>query len=458
MNPKLTRSPRTHVQQGVLALLCAMSFILYLDRVNLAAAAGPIKAELGLSNTTLGVAFSAFGYTYAIFQIIGGWLADRMGARRTLLVCGSIWVVATIATGLVGGLASLCAARLLLGIGEGAALPAQARAIANWFHTKDRGFVQGVTHSSSRLGNAAAPTLIVLLATVYSWRLSFILVGVFTAAWIVVWMLYYRDDPRAHRRVNEAELACLPAGIVHQSQKLHGTPWRRILHRMSPAIFVYFCQVWSNTLFFSWVPLFFLHGYGLNLKESAIFSSGVFLAGVVGDVLGGFLSDRVLKRTGNLKLARQGVIAFSLLGAFVFMIPVMISRDLTIVTLCLSGAFFMLELTIGPIWAVPMDVAERHAGTASGMLNTGAALATIISPVVFGAVIDATGNWSLPFVGSLLFLLLGAVMTLKIRPDLDIGEGLDPSGSADPIAARPGDRINKGGEGENVTVMDADAS
>jgi sugar phosphate permease len=420
MNSQSMRPARTHVQRVVLTLLCAMSFILYLDRVNLAAAAGPIKAELGLSNTTLGIAFSAFGYTYAIFQIIGGWLADRMGARRTLLICGSIWVVATIATGLVGGLASLCAARLLLGIGEGAALPAQARAIANWFQTKDRGFVQGITHSSSRLGNAVAPTLVALLATLYSWRLSFIIVGVMTAVWIVLWVRYYRDDPRAHRGINEAELALLPVQIAEQSQTRAATPWRRILGRMSPSIFVYFCQVWSNTLFFSWVPLYFLHGYGLNLKESAIFSSGVFLAGVVGDVLGGLLSDRVLKRTGNLKLARQGVIAFSLIGAFAFMIPVMMSRDLTIVTTCLSGAFFMLELTIGPIWAVPMDVAPQHAGTASGMLNTGAALATIISPVVFGAVIDATGNWNLPFAGSLLFLLLGTLMTLKIRPDRSI--------------------------------------
>jgi sugar phosphate permease len=420
MNSQSMRPARTQVQRVVLTLLCAMSFILYLDRVNLAAAAGPIKAELGLSNTTLGIAFSAFGYTYAIFQIIGGWLADRMGARRTLLICGSIWVVATIATGLVGGLASLCAARLLLGIGEGAALPAQARAIANWFQTKDRGFVQGITHSSSRLGNAVAPTLVALLATLYSWRLSFIIVGVMTAVWIVLWVRYYRDDPRAHRGINEAELALLPTQIAERSQTRAPTPWRRILGRMSPSIFVYFCQVWSNTLFFSWVPLYFLHGYGLNLKESAIFSSGVFLAGVVGDVLGGLLSDRVLKRTGNLKLARQGVIAFSLIGAFAFMIPVMMSRDLTVVTTCLSGAFFMLELTIGPIWAVPMDVAPQHAGTASGMLNTGAALATIVSPVVFGAVIDATGNWNLPFAGSLLFLLLGTLMTLKIRPDRSI--------------------------------------
>jgi sugar phosphate permease len=420
MHSHSSRPARTQVQRVVLALLCAMSFILYLDRVNLAAAAGPIKAELGLSNTTLGIAFSAFGYTYAIFQIIGGWLADRMGARRTLLICGSIWVVATIATGLVGGLASLCAARLLLGIGEGAALPAQARALANWFQTKDRGFVQGITHSSSRLGNAVAPTLVALLATLYSWRLSFVIVGVMTAVWIVLWVAYYRDEPRAHRRINETELALLPTQIAGHSQTRAATPWRRILSRMSPSILVYFCQVWSNTLFFSWVPLYFLHGYGLNLKESAIFSSGVFLAGVVGDVLGGLLSDRVLKRTGSLRLARQGVIAFSLIGAFAFMIPVILSRDLTIVTTCLSGAFFMLELTIGPIWAVPMDIAPQHPGTASGMLNTCAALATIISPVVFGAVIDATGNWNLPFAGSLLFLLLGALITMRIRPDCPI--------------------------------------
>lgn len=429
---------RSYVQRGVLALLCSMSFLLYLDRVNLAAAAGPIKTELGLSNTTLGVAFSAFGYTYLIFQIVGGWLADRIGARRTLFVCGSIWVVATVATGFVGGLASLCAARLLLGIGEGAALPAQASAIAQWFRTKDRGFVQGITHSSSRLGNAVAPTLIATLTVMYSWRLSFFAVGALTTVWIVAWVAFYRDDPRNVQRINEAERALLPEARPAASGPRKATPWAAIARRMSPSIFVYFCQVWSNTLFFSWVPLFFLHGYGLNLKQSAVFSSGVFLAGVVGDVLGGLLSDLILRRTGNVKLARQGMISASLVGAFAFMVPVMLSRDLRVVTLCLSGAFFMLELTVGPIWAVPMDVAERHAGTASGMLNTGAALATSVSPVVFGAVVDLTGNWSLPFLGSAVFLLLGAAMTVRIRPDRPV----ESASARRPVISPARPRIN----------------
>lgn len=437
MQTTFNTGQNSHVQKYMLAIFCAMSFILYLDRVNLAAAAGPIKDELGLSNTTLGLAFSAFGYTYAIFQIIGGWFADRLGAKKTLIVCGSIWVVATIATGFVSGLFSLVLARLLLGIGEGAALPAQARAIANWFQRKDRGFVQGITHSFSRLGNALAPPIVALLIVLHSWRAAFFIVGVLTSLWILAWILYYKDNPRQHRSISEQELARLPVFEQVAAGSKDNTPWKKILRRMAPTIFVYFCQVWTNTLFFSWIPIFFMNAYQLDLKKSAIFASGVFFAGVVGDVTGGLISDKVLKRSGSLPLARQGVIAFSLLGALAFLVPVMLSRDVNVVVWCLAGAFFMLELTIGPIWAVPMDIAPKFAGTASGMLNTGAALATIISPVVFGTLIDLTGNWSLPFVGSALFLVIGAIATTRIRPDRDIEHGAADS-AAMPVESAAG--------------------
>ena len=322
------------------------------------------------------------------------------------------------AVGFVSGLFSLILARLLLGVGEGAALPAQARAISNWYLQKDRGFVQGITHSFSRLGNAVAPPIVAVLILMHSWRAAFVVVGLLTMVWIIVWALYYKDDPRRHPAVNEVELQRLPEHVSAASAG--NTPWKKILRRMSPTIFVYFCQVWTNTLFFSWVPIFFMNAYHLDLKKSAVFASGVFFAGVVGDVVGGLISDRVLKRTGSLPWARQGVIAVSLLGAFGFLVPVMLSHDVNVVVWSLSGAFFMLELTIGPIWAVPMDVAPKFAGTASGMLNTGAALATIVSPVVFGAVVDMTGNWTLPFLGSGAFLLIGALSTLAIRPNRDI--------------------------------------
>ena len=414
---------QSHVSRNMLVMFCAMSFIIYLDRVNLAAAAGPIKAELGLSNTTLGVAFSAFGYTYAIFQLVGGWMADRFGARRTLIACAGIWVVATMLTGFVGGLASLCAVRLLLGVGEGAALPAQARAIANWIPSPKRGMAQGLTHSFSRLGNAVAPPVVVALIAWHSWRAAFVVVGAMTAIWLVVWIFYYRDDPARHKGVSADELALLP--LLDVPERHNGNArasWWAILKRMRPTIAVYFCMVWSNTLFFSWMPIFFMQSQHLDIKSSAIYSSGVFLAGVLGDVSGGLISDFILKRTGRITLARQGVIAVSLLGGLAFFVPVLISHNVMTITLCLSAAFFFLELTIGPIWAVPMDVAPREAGTASGMLNFGAAIATIISPIVFGAIIDSTGSWTLPFAGAIGFLLVGAILTLWIRPDRKVAD------------------------------------
>ena len=136
--------------RNVLALLCLMYFITYVDRVNVSTAATAFKEEFGLSNTQVGFVFSAFAYPYLIFQIIGGWLGDRFGARRTLSVCGVVWAGATMMTGLAQGFVSLVLARVLLGFGEGATFPAATRAMSNWTASSRRGFAQGITHSWAR--------------------------------------------------------------------------------------------------------------------------------------------------------------------------------------------------------------------------------------------------------------------------------------------------------------------
>lgn len=399
---------------NVLLLLSTMSFLLYVDRVNLSSAAGPIMKELALSNTQLGVAFSAFGWSYAIFQIIGGWVADRFGPRITLVICGLIWVTATAATGFVGSLSTLLAARFVLGIGEGATLPAAGRAIANWTPIGKRGFAQGATHSCSRLGNAITPPLMAFLILTFSWRFSFFALAAVTIVWVGVWWWYFRDQPRQHPGVSALDLAELPPPDA--AREAPAVPWTALMRRIWPTVLVYFCYGWTSWLFFTWLPTFFLHGYNLNIKNTAIFTSAVFFAGVVGDTVGGLLSDRILRRGGTVEAARRNVILLSFGGALVFLLPALMTHDLTIVTSCLAVAFFMLELTIGPIWAVPMDIAPRYAGTASGFVNAGAAVAGIISPVVFGVIIDATGNWTLPFAGSVGLLLIGMVAAFWIKP------------------------------------------
>ena len=414
-------------QRTVLLLLSAMSFLLYVDRVNLSTAAPFLQKDLGLSNTQLGFAFSAFAYSYAIFQVIGGWFSDRIGSRLTLLLCGLIWVLTTIGTGAAGSFTALLALRFMLGIGEGATLPAAGRALTSWTPAAQRGFAQGITHSCSRLGNAVTPPIVAFLIVAFSWRTAFVVLGALTAIWVVVWWVCFRDDPRSHPRITQEDLAELPDFVATGFGVARQVPWGPVVRRMAPTMLVYFCYGWTGWLFFTWLPTFFLHGYNLNIKNTALFSSGVFFAGVVGDTVGGLISDRILQRGGGVEAARRNVMVVSFGGALIFLLPVLLTTNLYVITASLAVAFFMLELTIGPVWAVPMDVAPHYAGTASGLLNAGSAVAGIISPIVFGLVIDATGNWTLPFAGSVVLLLVGIVAAFFIKPQIPVREADSPA-------------------------------
>jgi sugar phosphate permease len=419
--PVLDRPAWNTVANRVLFLLSLMYMLFYIDRVNISTAAPLIKADLHLSNTELGLAFSAFAYPYAIFQLIGGWLADKFGPRATLGVSGFIVCVTTALTGAVGGLASLFAVRLALGIGEGNAFPTATRAMSAWMPARSWGFAQGITHSASRIGNALTPPLIAWLVIMISWRGSFVVVGVVSLVWMIVWVWFFRDDPRSHPAMTAAEAAQYPAAVPSGAAR-SPVPWLRLARRVLPVTAVDFCYGWTLWMFLSWIPSFFFQHFHLDLKHSALFSSGVFLSGVIGDTLGGVVSDQILKHTGNLRIARCLVIAAGLFGGFLFMIPVLLSSDLTVVSLCLAAAFFCTEMVVAPIWAVPMDIAPRYAGSASGMMNFGFGLAGMISPFVFGYAIDLTHSWTVPFLGSIGLLLLGSIMALRLRPDVQLAE------------------------------------
>ena len=399
----------------VLLLLCMMYFMYFVDRVNLATAAPLIKADLTITNTQLGFVFSAFAIPYAVFQLVGGWIGDKLGARLTLTLCCAIVGIATVLTGAITGLASLVAVRLALGFGEGAGFPTATRAMASWTPQRNWGFAQGIVHSFSRIGNAVTPLLMAGLFLVVPWRGAFMILGVASLLWLVAWHSYFRDDPRQHPSITDADLAAIPAPAPRKG--LSEASWLRLGRRMLPVTIVQFCYGWTLWLFLTWIPTFFLENYRLNLQTSAMFSSGVLLAGIIGDTVGGIASDRLLRRTGSLVVARRSVIATGFLGAFVFLLPVVLVHDLHTAALFLSLAFFSSELIVAPIWLLPMDIAPRYAGTASGMMNFGFAVAGLVSPSSFGYLVDRTGSWVLPLIGSIVLLLVGAVLALRLRPD-----------------------------------------
>ena len=396
-----------------------MYLILFVNRVNISTAAPLMKADLGLSNTQLGLVFSAFAIPYAVFQLIGGWVGDKLGPRLTLSLCCGMVGACTVLTGAAAGFVSLFALRLALGFGEGAAFPTATRAMSSWTPARSWGFAQGITHSFGRIGNALTPPLMAALLLFVSWRVSFVILGVVSLVWLFLWAWYFRNDPRDHRSITAADLAALPAP---RSGARPAIPWLRLARHILPVTIVDFCYGWTLWLFLSWIPAFFFENYHLNLQSSAMFSAGVLFAGVVGDTVGGVVSDRLLHKTGSLLVARRAVIVAGFLGAFVFLLPVVLIHDLTVAAVCLSLAFFFAELIVAPIWSVTMDIAPRYAGSASGMMNFGFGVAGLVSPSSFGYLVDRTGSWVVPFIASIVLLLLGAVLASRLRPDKPFAE------------------------------------
>jgi MFS family permease len=408
--------------RNFLLLLVVMQFILFVDRVNLAAAAGSIQKDLLLTNIQLGIAFSAFNYAYAPFQLVGGWFADRFGARRTLTVCGLAWSITTIATAAITGLASLFAVRFVLGMGEGATLPAATRALSKWTSLEARGTAVGITHAAGRLGAGASAPIVALLITWFSWRFSFAALGIVSAFWAALWWWYFHEDPRRHPGITSAELAALPAAVSPSQSGSGPVPWRRLVPRVAPLMIIYFCQGWTGWLYVTWMPSLFQKNYGLDLKKSSLFYAAMLLSAMFAEFLGGVATDYVLRRTRSLPIARSLLIAVSWTLAVAGLIPAILVHDLVVGLAGFTIALFFLGFAISPLWTATMDIAPNYAGSSSALMNAAGAVAGIFSPVAFGWILTRTGSWTTPFAFSVGLLLFAIVMTYWIRPDRPISD------------------------------------
>ena len=181
--------------------------------------------------------------------------------------------------------------------------------------------------------------LVVFLMSVSSCRGSFFVLGLLTLVWSAVWLYYYRDNPADHPAIAQSELDEIDDGGPKISSSFVETPWFILLRRMLPVSIVCFCYAWTLWMSLTWLPTYFVQAYSMNIKNSALFSFGVFFAGMVGDTAGGILSDRIFRATGSLERARRDPLIISMLGALCFFIPILFVRDVVVVEICLSGAF-----------------------------------------------------------------------------------------------------------------------
>jgi sugar phosphate permease len=433
--PEAQRSRPSYGRWYILGVICLMYLITYLDRVNISTAAPVISAEYGFDKVTMGWIFSAFGWSYALFQVPGGWLSDRFGARSVLAAIVTYWSAMTMATAAATGAVSFFIMRFLFGIGEAGAFPGATRAMQLWYTPQERGFVQGITHSASRLGAAIAPPIVVLIITTLGWRWVFYICGAVGFVWALWWYLSYRNLPEEHGMVNRAELAHIrglnAAGEINQAvieREAASVPLGTLLRTLlrSPNMWAimcaYFTYVYCLYIFLTWLPSYLVEARGFTLLKVGFLASLPLFAMVIGDTVGGLATDWLLKKTGNAKLARRAVAIVGMLGCVVFIVPAALAEDPYTAVYCLTGAGFFLECTIGPSWAVPMDTGGKYAGTVSGMMNMAGNIGGALSPLVFGYLAQYV-SWQAPFIVAASLLVLGScVWAFWLDPDRSVVE------------------------------------
>jgi sugar phosphate permease len=408
----------TRVRYIVLGLTIAAYMITYIDRVVISSAVPSIQKEFGFSIVTMGWILSSFQWAYALFQIPGGWLGDRIGPRRAMTLIVTWWSLFTCFTVFAWSAGSMALIRFLFGMGEAGAFPIATRSLSRWMLPTERGFAQGATHAGSRLGGAITPALVVLIIVRYGWRAAFVCCGLLGLIWAAVWFWYYRDTPDAHPSVNaeERELIRSSLELARGAKSLQSVSWKCILS--SPQMWIlsamYFCYAYNLSVYLVWFPKYLNDHRGFNLKQMGFYASLPLLAGVVGDVFGGWFSDRLAKWTGNLKMARRSVGAGGfLLSAFCIVPACLTTNSFTSVWLS-CVAMFGLESTVGVSWAITLDIGADSAGAVSALMNTwgniGGAIASALS-----AYLVVLRGWDAPFLVMAALSVVAMVLCLRIN-------------------------------------------
>jgi ACS family glucarate transporter-like MFS transporter len=394
----------TRVRYGVLGFACALAMITYLDRACFGVAQGYLKDALGLDNISdLMPALAAFNIAYAVFEVPTGWLGDVFGPRRTLIRIVLWWSFFTVLTGLAGlavagitfvNLLVLVLIRFLFGIGEAGAYPNITRALHNWFPIKERGIAQGAIWFCSRFMGGLTPLIWMVLVerTGLPWRAAFALFGVLGVGWCVAFALWFRNRPEEHPAVNEAERKLILAEAGHETEAAHaGVPWGRLL--TSPTLWalclMYFCMSYGWYFNLNYLPAYLeeQHGVAKDSWLGSLYKGGPLIFGAAGCLLGGWLTDQYIRRTGSRLWGRR---VFGIVGHCVCVpcyLYCIIAPDALTFALSLSLAGFSNDLAMGSAWAACQDIGKRYAGIVAGCMNTVGNLGGFVATVVTGWII-----------------------------------------------------------------------
>jgi ACS family glucarate transporter-like MFS transporter len=403
----------TRVRQVTTAYALVIAVIMYLDRVCIAQAAPAISHDLGLSRVQLSWAFAAFNWAYAVFEVPGGWLGDRIGPRRVLTRVVLWWSFFTAATGWAWSATSLVVTRALFGAGEAGCFPNLTRVFTTWLPVGARERAQGLLWFAARWSGAFTPLLVAYVLEFMTWRHAFVLFGLPGVVWAIAFYRWYRDDPRTHPGVNAAELALLPP--AEETAVGANVPWRRLLTNRSVWLLCiqYACLSYGWYFYVTWLPTYLREARGTSVKFGALLASLPLLLGGIGCLVGAQLIPRVSRATGSVMLARRIVAIVGFTGASASIFAFIQVADPVRAMLLLGLAGFFNDFVMPACWAGCMDIGGRYSGTVSGTMNMVGNIGGALSPLLVGYILTwSPGNWALTYYVSSAIYLMGGVCWL----------------------------------------------
>ncbi|OIN58422.1 MFS transporter [Arsenicibacter rosenii] len=400
---------RTRVRYGMLALVFVNVVINYLDRTNLAVAASSLSKDLQLDKVEMGLIFSAFGWAYALLQVPGGLLADRVVPRVLYAACLITWSLATIGQGFVRGFAGLFALRVATGTFEAPSYPINNRVVTSWFPEHERASSIALYVSGQFIGLAFLTPVLVTLQVYAGWQGLFVVTGLAGIIWGVVWYFFYRD-PLDHPSVSDAELTYIEdGGGLFRGRKKAGTSvwsWHNLrqVFRNRTLWGVYIGQFAVNAtlwFFLTWFPTYLVEYRGLSFIKSGYLASVPFLSACAGLLLSGFLSDHFTRKGISVSIARKTPIIAGLLLS-VSIVGANYTDDTAMIIFYMALAFFGSGMALIS-WVFVSILSPKHLiGLTGGVFNFMGNLASIVVPIVIGFLAkDGDFKPALVFIGAL---------------------------------------------------------
>lgn len=417
----------------ILALLGLIAALSYLDRLNLSVSGKQIQDEFAFSTEAMGWILSSFVLGYALFQVPGGWLGDRFGARGVLTAAILSWSVLTAATAFAPSLPfapwlgvawSFALIRFLVGVGEAMAFPNFSRMTAFWMSPQERGLASSLWLVGIGVGGIVTPLLVGRTSEVWGWRASFHVCAALGVIIALIWRFYVTNHPEDHPRVNAAELAVIRAesARVTPMSGFGPTPWRKIFSHPSAwgLILSYFCIVYPAYIFYTWFFIYLVRVRGLSVEQGSLWGSTLFIAIAFLAPLGGWVSDRAVAVLGK----RRGRRTAAILGATISAVLMWTgghTADNTAAILLLAGAAGFNLFATATWWAASNDMTQRHAGALSGLMNMSGNLGGWLSPIVTAYIATRLG-WEHALDFAALVTITSGLIWLAIDASRDLDQ------------------------------------